>query len=208
MLDEHSSPDVSQVNRDIGHPGQPWDVRSTAPARDADMHVRCAFLHGDGRGGLRFGDDHHSPVAVAISCLVKAVAGDRVRAVLDEGTWYVTDILRRLDGSAPLDIDTGNNTLNVSAGRLCLSAQDLQLSAKHWSTSAAHLHQQLGREVTHVEQRYVRAGSSAIDVDTTAVTRAAHIVSHASKALVLRGKAASLDAEGLLRIDGAQVHMG
>jgi hypothetical protein len=208
MLDEHSSLDALQVTRDIDHPCSPVDARSPGPARDAVAHVRCAWLRGDGHGGLRFGDDDHSLVAMAISCLVKAVAGDRVRAVLDAGTWYVTDILRRTDGSAPLDIDAGNNTLNLSASRLCLGAEDLHLSAKNWSTTAAHVNQQLGREVTHVEQRYVRAGSSAIDVDTTAVTRAAHIVSHASQALVLRGKAASLGAEGLLRIDGAQVHMG
>ena len=208
MLDEYSSPDASQFTRGIGRPGPAWEDRSPGPAQDADAHVRCAWLRGDGQGGLRFGEDHHSLVAMAISCLVKAVAGDRVRAVLDAGTWYVTDILRRTDGSAPLDIDAGNTTLNVSAIRLCLSADDLQLSAKNWSTSAVHVKQDLGREVTHVEHRYVRAGSSAIDVDTTAVTRAAHIVSHASQALVLRGKAASLGAEGLLRIDGTQVHMG
>jgi hypothetical protein len=145
---------------------------------------------------------------MATSCLVKAVCGDRVRAVLDAGTWYVTDILRRTNASAPLKIDVGDKTLNVLANRLCLDAKELHLTAQTWSTTAAHVRQQLGSEVTQVEQRYVHAGSSATDVDTTAVTRAAHIVSHASQALVLRGKAASLGADGLLRIDGAQVHMG
>jgi hypothetical protein len=204
---------------DVMYDGMPW-VRSSiastmeydaasasTPLREGDVLV--ADLRTDDTGAPRLEGWCDVDVDVAVSCLVQPCLGDRVRVLVHEGRFFVTDILLRTDALAPLVIGDERKNLELRANDLQLESRgELSLrssSLSLFSGAAVWVADSL-RQVART--LCIEAGNAHRQVEHVDSVSARHVVSTATQSTTLRGRVGSIQADAVLRIDGGQVHMG
>lgn len=174
----------------------------------ATLQPRVTCLAADAKGTLRAVDRPAKHVRRAASCLLALCDGDLVRIVHHAGTDYVTDVLaRRQEGEQV--IDAGGQPLKILATRLELVAREsIGLRAPRFTLVATlsswvsrHLNLRPGR--LWLKARHVQREVRGVDA-----THARHVHQRADEAMVMRGRVGSIRMDGVLRIDGAQVHVG
>jgi len=173
----------------------------------------------------------------AVSCLVEPALGDAVLfAGRPSGALYVLAVLERDDDAVTLRAP-GDLTLQVDAGRLTLasrgvdvvSSEDISLTSSEVRVRASRgqvfvrrlelLSEKLfgqseavklvASEVERVAERVLdRVGRSYRFVEEMDQLRAGSIEHVAEETLRLKGEHAFLQADGLTKVDGDQIHLG
>jgi Protein of unknown function (DUF3540) len=174
----------------------------------AALQPRVTCLIADAKGAMRAADRPGDRVLRAASCLLALRGGDLVRIVRHAGIDYVTDVLARREEGVQV-IDAGGQPLRIMATRLELVAgESIGLRAPRLTLVAAfsfwvsrHLNLRPGR--LWLKARQVQREVRGIDA-----THARHLHQRADEAMVMRGRVGSVRMDGVLRIDGAQVHVG
>ena len=169
---------------------------------------RVTHLTANDEGAMRAVDRPGERVLRAASCLLALRDGDLVRIVRHAGIDYVTDVLARRTKGEQV-IDAGEQPLRIVAPRLELVAREsmglraprLTLVGAFSSWVSRHLNLRTGR-------LSVKAGQVQREVRGIDATHARHLHQRADEAMVMRGRVGSVRMDGVLRIDGAQVHVG
>jgi len=130
------------------------------------------------------------------SCLLQPMAGDTVQLLVpDHGAraWIVSVLMSA--SPEELTIDAGQKALRVKGREVTISSETtLAVKADRISQKAVSIDESVARKTTMCSgAQIVQSGSMMIDAD---------------RHLSLRSKLATVTAESLLKIDGAQIHMG
>jgi hypothetical protein len=184
------------------------DSPVTTPFGGGETGSVIGELYAEDNGVLRIAGRPRIAVAAAVSCLVQPQPGDRVRALVHDGQYFITDILLR-DAAAPLMLGDEQRAVTFRARNLSLVA-DEQLSLRAPSLSvfarAAYWVSDSLRQVARSLR--IEAGHAHRQVEHVDSVNAQHVVQNASQSMALRSRVGSIQADGVLRIDGGQVHMG
>jgi hypothetical protein len=184
-------------------------VAATQPQWPAIARVpRVTLLAIDASGVARAVDRPADAVQKATSCLLALRDGDLVRVIHHAGVDYVTDILARHSNGEQV-IDTGTQPLRIQAACLELTAtQAMTLRASRLTLIGA-LSSWVSRQlVLRTRRLSVKAGEVRRRIRGIDATHAHHLHQHADEAVVVRGRVGSVRMDGVLRMDGGQVHVG
>lgn len=148
-------------------------------------------------------------LAVATSCLLQPITGDRVSAIVDGAQLIITDILSRQQTNAVMTLNSQQSSLRIMAPeielhgerKLMLHSPSFMLLTRSSQWFADTLHQ-ISRHL------FVRSEHASRKVEQTDETRAKHIVQDAQQSLVMTSEIGSLKSSAVLKIDGGQVHVG
>ena len=163
--------------------------RRSTVIEPAQLHVGTVITLGDSGSalGVRTQDGHCVPASLAAGCLLLPQTGDLVQVLTDRQGCWIVHVLEHGDATAPRTLQLGPGTVHIRAEALHLQAQDLHLQADSLQETAQ-------RKQSHIQ------GWST--------TRAAFVDIHAERQLNLFGDVTTLVADALLKVDGAQIHMG
>lgn len=171
--------------------------------------ARLATLEADKTGLLYIAGYRHRVLKIAVSCLTQPEVGDRVRFIEAGDELIVLDLLSCADTGRCLTLSSQQANLKIYAQQLAIEARDtLSLSSDHLSVVSrtcrwlADCLQQCAR---FLHQRAVHAERRVEQCDTVL---AKHLVQTAEQSYRLESKLAAINASAVLKIDGAQIHMG
>lgn len=187
---------------------------------------------------LRLDDGSEHSASVAVSCLVKPHARDRVSVFVDSGRYWIAAVLERFE-EHPVSLEFhGDTELNCRAGRLTLKADQgidlrsprhvrinsplIKLSAamaEHCYKVASWVGDRLETVVTSIrsvsrthervtEQNLEAARVSIRKIEQVDRTEAGQIDCRADQSLSLRGGHILAKARKLTKIDGDQIQLG
>lgn len=161
--------------------------RNTAPA-PAQLFVGTVVEPVQANAALCvLGPHGNMPALLAASCLLLPHVGDLVQVLTDaQGCWVVC-VLQQRDAQAPRTLQLGPGDVHMQAQTLHLQARDLHLQADTLQESAQRRQS---------------------DIQGWSTMRAAFVDVHAQRQLKLFGNVTTLLADALLKVDGAQIHMG
>ncbi|HEY9133286.1 MAG TPA: DUF3540 domain-containing protein [Dyella sp.] len=162
----------------------------------------------DAAGVARAIDRPTDTVKKAASCLLALHDGDLVRVIHHDGVDYVTDILVRR-GEDEQVIDMGPQPLRIQAGSLELTAARAMTLRASRLTLIGALSSWVSRQLALRTGRLsVKAGDVRRQIRGVDATHAHHLHQRADEAVVVRGRVGSVRMDGVLRMDGGQVHVG
>lgn len=175
----------------------------------AQGHVLVVDVQAGADGQLQVEGMPTYTLAVATSCLVQPLAGDRVHSVVDGRQLVITAILSRRQTGVPVTFDSRSASLHIVAphieihGRrqLVLRSADFSLLTRTSRWVADTLHQ-VSRLL------FVRSEHASRKVAHTDQVQARHIAQEARQSFVMNSEIASLKSSAVMKIDGGQVHMG
>ncbi|MEW5561977.1 DUF3540 domain-containing protein [Enterobacter asburiae] len=149
-----------------------------------------------------------SELKTAASCLLKPQEGDRVRAVVDQKTFFITDILQR-DRSGPLEINCGNEALHISAAQLILDGgSQVEIKAEKIAFSS-RMARWVAEHMTQVARRwFVQAEDASRIIKFDENVEARNINHQAEEMVSVKGKLTSISGSTVVKVDGSQIHMG
>lgn len=151
------------------------------------------------------------------SCLVEPEVGDFVLIATGTGRGgFVLAVLEREPGASTTLRTDGDARFEVPGGRLSLSARDaVEVAAPELSflgrivrAEAQRLDAVLGHVDAVLERVSQRVKRSYRFVEEIDAVRAEQIDYRAAQNLSARGKNTLLTAEDLVKVDGAQIHVG
>ncbi|MGN7973005.1 DUF3540 domain-containing protein [Serratia sp. 22264] len=186
----------------------PLRLVSRAPRAEQGSR-KVVTLEADANGGLYVDGMRAYCLAVATSCLVRPLEGDRVCVIVDGTKLVITEILSRRQENTLMTLDSRCASLRIvapeielhGAKRLMLHSPDFTLLTRSSRWIADTLHQ--------ISQRlFVRSGYASRKVDQTDEVQAKHIVQDADQSFVMKSEIGSLKSSAVLKIDGGQVHVG
>lgn len=182
----------------------------------------ATVLARDGAGFILVQDGQELAARRAFSCLVEPEPGDLVLLGRTGAGGYILAVLERR-GAAPMrlalpdgaTLGTGEGRLNLAAGTLVMEAETTQVATRTLGLSADRTEAQLGRATLVAEaletlaQRIIgRFRRSYRFVEESEHLRARDIDQRASGHLSLKGDVATVQAGLVVKVDGAQVHLG
>lgn len=131
----------------------------------------------------------------AASCMLVPSAGDLVQLLVDDAACWIVAVLERRAEGTHATIDLGDADVQMRAGSLVFQAQrGITHQARELCSTSLQVRETTDEKTSLVRQSsIVQAGSMALHVDR-------HLGVHAQLATV--------SAEALLKLDGAQIHMG
>lgn len=161
------------------------------------------------------------PARIALSCLLCPEPGDTVLVARTAGTCWVLAVLQR-PGSAPLRLRTAGDLEIGVGGRLTLAGSEMAVRARSARMLIEEVHHAGERLTAHVsrlklvgltfetltERLLTRVRRSYRFVEETDQVRSAEIDHRASETLRLSGRNAFMLADGVVKVDGEQIHMG
>lgn len=147
-------------------------------------------------------------LVAAVSCLISPQEGDRVRAIIDRKTLYVTDILERKN-SDPLVVHCAQRELYIQAESLKLSAErELALNAESITLRARVTHWISQRMQQMTRYWYLQADDVWRKIRYNDRLVAKNIDQHAEQSMNIKGNLTSVSGTALVKVDGSQIHMG
>ncbi|BDG72352.1 DUF3540 domain-containing protein [Roseomonas fluvialis] len=179
-------------------------------------------LSREGEDCLVLQDGREEAARRAFSCLVEPEPGDVVLVAQGAASPYILAVLERRGTAAMRLALPDGATVAADGGRLNLSAETLVMQAA--TTQVAT--QTLGVAATQTEARLGRVSAIAEAIETIATRiigrfrrsyrfveegehlRARDIDQRASGHMTLKGDTTTLQAGLVVKIDGAQIHMG
>ena len=182
----------------------------------------ATVLSRDGDAFTLLQDGQEAEARRAFSCLVEPEPGDLVLLSQAGPARYILAVLER-SGAAPMRLalpdgarlDAGEGRLNLAAGTLVMEAETTQVAAKTLGVSADRTEARLGRASllaealeTIAERIIGRFRRSYRFVEEGEHLRARDIDQRASGHLSLKGDVATVQAGLVVKVDGAQVHLG
>ena len=165
--------------------------------------TECCLISEQLDDGYRLDDG--SLAAVAVSCLLKPLPGDRVLVAYCEDEVFVLHVLARESGQAAdlgvagaerLRIGHARLDLHASEGMALRSLKDLELQAVTGSLSLS------------ARNLMLTAIESLLEQVRTRISRAEEICMRASGLFKLHGTNAFITAERDVRIDGERINVG
>lgn len=156
-----------------------------AEVQEVDADGRCQVLAPGGRC---------LKVMVALGCLVQPECGDLVQVFANGADGWITMVLRRQCSHSAVDLTAGGRDIRLQAPHLALVADErLQLQAQRLEQRAVRIEADAQeRASTVLGSDTLRAGSASWQVE-------GHLGLHAHTQFVT--------AEGLMKINGGQIHM-
>jgi hypothetical protein len=131
----------------------------------------------------------------AASCLLAPQLGDLVQLLVSQQRCWIVQVLERCNPHTPQTVDFGSGTVHIQAAALHLQTQtSLHLQAQDLHVNAESLHETALRKQSDIQGWFT--------------TRAAFVEVHADRQLNLFGGVTTLVSEALLKVDGAQIHLG
>ncbi|WP_212408483.1 DUF3540 domain-containing protein [Erwinia sp. E602] len=180
-------------------------VAPTAP----ECIARLATLEADKTGLLYIAGYRHRVLKIAVSCLTQPEVGDRVRFIEEGDNLIVLDLLYCADAGRCLTLSSQQPRMKIYSQQLDIEARDaLSLTSDRLSVvsrSCRWLADHLQQCVRYLQQRSVHAERRVEQCDTVL---AKHLVQSAEQSYRLESKLAAINASAVLKIDGAQIHMG
>ena len=165
-------------------------------------------LAADANGGLYVDGMRAHCSAVATSCPVQPLAGDRVCVIVDGDKLVITEILSRQQANAVMTLDSRCANLRIVAPeielqggkRLTLRSPHFTLLTRSSRWVAETLHQ-ISTPVCAQQARKPAGGGNR---------RGAGEAHHSGcpTILVINSEIGSLKSSAVLKIDGGQIHMG
>ncbi len=166
-------------------------------------HEVCCVVHVEGSVFTIASNGGEREARCAVSCLVEpAIADDVVVAIVPGRGCYILAVLEREDGAARRIVVDGDLRIDVPRGRFQLAlvgsvvraeVEAVKLSATTFESIVERVTQRIKRAYRFVESEQVRA--ERLDYAATKTVR-------------LHAENAVLTAEELIKIDGAQIHVG
>ena len=166
-------------------------------------------LAADANGGLYVDGMRAHCLAVATSCLVQPLAGDRVCVIVDGDKLVITEILSRQQAHAVMTLDSRSANLRIVAPEIELQGgKRLTLRSPHF-TLLTRSSRWVAETLHQISQRlFVRSKHASRRVEETDEVLAKHIIQDARQSLVINSEIGSLKSSAVLKIDGGQIHMG
>lgn len=170
---------------------------------------KIVTLETDANGLLYVDEMCAYSLAVATSCLVQPLDGDRVCVIVDGMQLVITEILSRRQENSIMTLDSQCASLRIvapeielhSTQKLTLHSPDFTLLTRSSRWIADTLHQ--------ISQRlFVRSKHASREVEQTDEVQAKHIVQDAHQSFVMKSEIGSLKSSAVLKIDGGQIHVG
>ncbi|AQT65930.1 type VI secretion-associated protein, TagC family [Serratia marcescens] len=182
-------------------------VRSAPLAEQGGRKV--VTLAADANGGLYVDGMRAHSLAVATSCLVQPLAGDRVCVIVDGDKLVITEILSRQQANAVMTLDSRCANLRIVAPEIELQGgKRLTLRSPHF-TLLTRSSRWVAETLHQISQRlFVRSKHASRRVEETDELLAKHIIQDARQSLVINSEIGSLKSSAVLKIDGGQIHMG
>lgn len=148
-------------------------------------------------------------IKVATSCLVQPLTGDRVYAIIDKMDLVVTSILSRSHDDDTLKLDGQGRKLFLQAPEIHIqAAENLTLQTKDFSL-LTRSSKWISETLHQISQRlFVKSCYANRKIEQTDKTEAKHLMYEADQSLVLKSEVGSIQSTSVLKIDGAQIHMG
>ena len=166
-------------------------------------------LAADANGGLYVDGMRAHCLAVATSCLVQPLAGDRVCVIVDGDKLVITEILSRQQANAVMTLDSRCANLRIVAPeielqggkRLTLRSPHFTLLTRSSRWSRRNAAPNLSTPVCAQQARKPAGGGNR---------RGAGEAHHSGcrQSLVINSEIGSLKSSAVLKIDGGQIHMG
>lgn len=129
------------------------------------------------------------------SCFLAPQDGDLVQVLVGKQRCWIAQVLERFDPYA-------SHTLNLGFGEVVMTAGSLHLKAE------TKLHFQAQDMRTNVESIHENAFRKRSEIQGWSTIRAGFLDLHAERQLNLFSNVTTLVSESLLKVDGAQIHMG
>lgn len=170
---------------------------------------KVVTLAADANGGLYVDGMRAHCLAVATSCLVQPLAGDRVCVIVDGDKLVITEILSRQQANAVMTLDSRCANLRIVAPEIELQGgKRLTLRSPHF-TLLTRSSRWVAETLHQISQRlFVRSKHASRRVEETDEVLAKHIIQDARQSLVINSEIGSLKSSAVLKIDGGQIHMG
>ncbi|HGM6744742.1 TPA: DUF3540 domain-containing protein, partial [Serratia marcescens] len=170
---------------------------------------KVVTLAADANGGLYVDGMRAHCLAVATSCLVQPLAGDRVCVIADGDKLVITEILSRQQANAVMTLDSRCANLRIVAPEIELQGgKRLTLRSPHF-TLLTRSSRWVAETLHQISQRlFVRSKHASRRVEETDEVLAKHIIQDARQSLVINSEIGSLKSSAVLKIDGGQIHMG
>lgn len=134
-------------------------------------------------------------VQKAAGCLLMPSCGDLVQVLIQGDSAWVLAVLEQAQPQRQVRLDFGDAAVRMSAGQLdFVAGQRISHKANELSSVSMAIREVTQEHCSYVKQAsIVQAGSMHVDVTQ-------HLRIHSSLATVM--------ADALLKLDGAQIHMG
>ncbi|EMH4929499.1 DUF3540 domain-containing protein [Serratia ureilytica] len=170
---------------------------------------KVVTLAADANGSLYVDGMRAHCLAVATSCLVQPLAGDRVCVIADGDKLVITEILSRQQANAVMTLDSRCANLRIVAPEIELQGRKrLTLRSPHF-TLLTRSSRWVAETLHQISQRlFVRSKHASRRVEETDEVLAKHIIQDARQSLVINSEIGSLKSSAVLKIDGGQIHMG
>jgi hypothetical protein len=135
------------------------------------------------------------PVRRALGCLVEPCENDLVQLLLADAHCWVLSVLDRPDVKAAVTLDAGMRELAINGQRVSFSGQE-EVAIR---TRQLRIHAEVSTQVAGERHSHIKGADT---------THAAVASIHADQLLSLHANSTLITASSLLKMDGAQVHMG
>lgn len=174
-------------------------------------HGSCKIInlasHEDGKLYADNMEDYD--VKIATSCLVQPLAGDRVYAVIDKMDLVVTSILSRSHDDDTLKLNGQGRKLYLNAPEIRIQAEEnLTLQTANFSL-LTRSSKWISETIHQISQRlFVKSSYANRKIEQTDKSEAKHLMYEADQSLVMKSEVGSIQSTSVLKIDGAQIHMG